>query len=76
MKTDEIRRRFLEFFRERDHRVLPPDSLVPAHDPSLLFTSYEQGINGTIGGLPRAAVAALNQELSELADPSFRQHHI
>jgi len=38
MKTDDIRRRFLEFFRQRDHRVLPPDSLVPAHDPSLLFT--------------------------------------
>jgi alanyl-tRNA synthetase len=38
MKTDDIRRRFLEFFRARDHQVLPPDSLVPAHDPSLLFT--------------------------------------
>ncbi len=38
MKTDEIRRRFLEFFRTRQHRVLPPDSLVPASDPTLLFT--------------------------------------
>ncbi|MGD2175278.1 MAG: alanine--tRNA ligase [Candidatus Brocadiaceae bacterium] len=38
MKTDEIRRRFLEFFRAREHRVCPPDSLVPTHDPTLLFT--------------------------------------
>jgi len=38
MKTDEIRERFLEFFRARGHRVVPSDSLVPRHDPSLLFT--------------------------------------
>ncbi len=38
MRTDEIRRRFLEFFRARDHHVLPPDSLVPSGDPTLLFT--------------------------------------
>ncbi|MHC4592863.1 MAG: alanine--tRNA ligase-related protein, partial [Planctomycetota bacterium] len=38
MKTDEIRRRFLDFFRAREHRIVPPDSLVPAGDPSLLFT--------------------------------------
>ena len=38
MKTDDIRKRFLEYFRARDHRIVPPDSLVPAHDPSLLFT--------------------------------------
>jgi len=38
MKTDEIRRRFLEFFRRRDHRIVPPDTLVPADDPSVLFT--------------------------------------
>ncbi|KPK65009.1 MAG: hypothetical protein AMK73_04220 [Planctomycetes bacterium SM23_32] len=38
MRTDEIRRRFLEFFRALDHRICPPDALVPASDPSLLFT--------------------------------------
>lgn len=38
MKTDEIREKFLEFFGERDHRIMPPDSLVPTGDPSLLFT--------------------------------------
>jgi len=38
MKTNDIRKRFLEFFRTRGHRIVPPDSLVPRHDPSLLFT--------------------------------------
>lgn len=34
----ELRRKFLEFFRERDHLVLPSASLVPKDDPSLLLT--------------------------------------
>jgi len=37
MQSSEIRRTFLEFFRERDHRVWPSASLV-SNDPSLLFT--------------------------------------
>jgi len=35
--TDEIRRRFLDFFRKRDHRIIASDSLVPHNDPTLLF---------------------------------------
>jgi alanyl-tRNA synthetase len=38
MKTDEIRERYLTFFKERGHTVVPSDSLVPTNDPSLLFT--------------------------------------
>ena len=39
MTSDEIRRRYLEFFIERDHMRLPSASLIPAeHDPSALFT--------------------------------------
>src|SRR5437764_12268574 len=39
MSSDEIRRTYLEFFEERDHRRLPSASLIPAeHDPSALFT--------------------------------------
>ena len=39
MKTDEIRSAFLDFFAERGHRVVPSSSLVPANDPTLLFTN-------------------------------------
>jgi alanyl-tRNA synthetase len=39
MTSDEIRRTYLEFFLERDHRRLPSSSLIPAQfDPSALFT--------------------------------------
>src|SRR5215210_5752255 len=35
----EIRQRFLDFFAERGHEVVPSASLVPAGDPTLLFTN-------------------------------------
>ncbi|HEY5189661.1 MAG TPA: alanine--tRNA ligase [Solirubrobacteraceae bacterium] len=39
MTSDEIRRTFIEFFEQRDHRRLPSASLIPAEfDPSVLFT--------------------------------------
>jgi alanyl-tRNA synthetase len=38
MKIDEIRERYLDFFKKRGHTVYPSDSLVPSNDPSLLFT--------------------------------------
>ncbi len=38
MKTDEIRKLFLEFFKSKGHEIVPSDSLVPKDDPTLLFT--------------------------------------
>ncbi len=35
----ELRRRFIEFFAERGHTVVPSASLVPAGDQTLLFTN-------------------------------------
>ena len=35
----EVRRRFVEFFAERGHTVVPSASLVPAGDQTLLFTN-------------------------------------
>ena len=37
--SSEVRRRFLEFFREREHRVCSSYPLVPPNDPTLMFTN-------------------------------------
>ena len=39
MNSNEVRQSFLEFFRERGHQVVPSGPLVPANDPTLLFTN-------------------------------------
>jgi len=39
MKSSEIRRRFLDFFAERDHRLYPSASLIPHDDPTVLLTT-------------------------------------
>ena len=39
MKTAEIRALFLEFFKGRGHTIVPSAPLVPANDPTLLFTN-------------------------------------
>lgn len=36
--TDALRQRYLDYFESKAHRVFSSDSLVPADDPSLLFT--------------------------------------
>lgn len=39
MKTKEVRKKFLEYFKKNDHTIVPSSSLVPANDPTLLFTN-------------------------------------
>jgi len=39
MKTADIRSAFLDYFRTKDHTIVPSSSLVPANDPTLLFTN-------------------------------------
>ncbi len=39
MSAADVRRAFLEFFREHGHVIVPSSSLVPGNDPTLLFTN-------------------------------------
>src|SRR5262245_16976041 len=39
MRAAEIRSKFLQFFAENAHTVVPSSSLVPANDPTLLFVN-------------------------------------
>lgn len=39
LSTFEIRKRFLEYFQERNHQVVDSGNLVPADDPTLLFVN-------------------------------------
>src|SRR6516225_11012423 len=39
MSAAQVRRVFLQYFRERGHAIVPSSPLVPANDPTLLFTN-------------------------------------
>jgi len=61
--TTELRRAFLDYFAERGHEVVPSSSLVPANDPTLLFTNAgmvqfkDVFLGGESRAVPRAASA-------------------
>ena len=39
LTTSEIRTRFLDYFRDKGHTIVPSSPLVPQNDPTLLFTN-------------------------------------
>jgi alanyl-tRNA synthetase len=39
MKTNDVRKTFLDFFKDRGHTIVPSSSLIPHGDPTLLFTN-------------------------------------
>ncbi|MFZ2975597.1 MAG: alanine--tRNA ligase [Candidatus Moraniibacteriota bacterium] len=38
MNANELRQKYLEFFKERGHQIVPSGSLIPENDPTTLFT--------------------------------------
>jgi alanyl-tRNA synthetase len=39
LKANELRDKFLSFFREKGHAVIPSASIIPENDPTVLFTT-------------------------------------
>ncbi len=39
MKSDQIRKKYLDFFEKKQHKIIPSSSLVPQDDPSVLFNT-------------------------------------
>ena len=60
----ELRRRFLTFFQDRGHEVVPSSPLVPANDPTLLFTNagMVQFKETFLGTEPRPYVRATSSQ--------------
>jgi len=38
MTSPELRKKFLEFFEKKGHKIIPSASLIPENDPTTLFT--------------------------------------
>ena len=38
MRTQELRDKFLDFYKKRGHEIIPSSSLIPENDPTTLFT--------------------------------------
>jgi len=39
MESGELKKKFLEFFKSKQHSIIPSASLIPGHDPTVLFTT-------------------------------------
>ncbi|MFZ2153892.1 MAG: alanine--tRNA ligase [Candidatus Moraniibacteriota bacterium] len=39
MNASEIRKKYLEFFKSKEHAIIPSASVVPENDPTVLFTT-------------------------------------
>jgi alanyl-tRNA synthetase len=40
MKSEEIRKLFLDYFEKRGHRIVPSSSLIPIDDPFLSYNIF------------------------------------
>ena len=62
--TAEIRQAFLDYFAQNQHQVVSSSSLVPADDPTLLFTNagMNQFKDGCLGTEQRSYVRAVSSQ--------------
>ncbi len=62
MTANDIRKSFLDFFKSKQHSLIPSDSVVPKDDPTVLFTTagmqqFKRQFLGHIDGFTRAATS-------------------
>ena len=62
--SNELRQAFLDYFRVRGHEVVPSSALVPANDPTLLFTNsgMVQFKDVFLGADPRSYTRAVTSQ--------------
>lgn len=77
LTTHDIRQRYLDFFQDKQHHILPSASLVPENDPTTLFTgSGMQPLVPNLLGEPHPAGSRLvnsqkcfrSQDIEEVGD--------
>ena len=39
MQSQDLKKKFLEFFKSKNHAIIPSSSLIPENDPTVLFTT-------------------------------------
>jgi len=79
--TNQIRKKFLDFFASKGHSVIESDSLVPKEDPTVLFTTagmqqFKRQFLGHIDGYTKAATSQKclrTDDLEEVGNTDF--HH-
>ncbi|MFA5145083.1 MAG: alanine--tRNA ligase [Candidatus Omnitrophota bacterium] len=62
MQADTLRKKFLDFFKSKKHKIVDSDSLAPKDDPTVLFTpagmnQFKKQFLGHLTGFSRAATS-------------------
>jgi len=80
MTHEEIRKEFLKFFKSKKHTIVASDSLVPAGDPTVLFTSagmnqFKEQFLGNIKEFSRAASCQKCLRTDDLVNVGVTSYH-
>lgn len=80
MKHADIRNKYLDFFKAKGHALVPSDSLVPAGDKSLLFTSagmaqFKNEFMGHIKDFTRAVTCQKCMRTGDLENVGKTAYH-
>ena len=80
MTSNQVRQKFLDFFKSKGHKIISSDTLVPADDPSVLFTSagmnqFKQQFMGNITDYRRATSSQKCMRTADLVNVGISPTH-